>query len=327
MEQRPLGRSGRTISAIGLGCVTFGREIDEDTSFRILDYAVEKGITWVDTAESYGGGNVREYRRQRFGIDDVREASGEMSSSECILGRWIESRGCRDRVTVCTKVGSGGSPENIRSALSASLGRLNTDCVEIYKLHNFDPEVPLDETLGALTEAVAAGRVRVIGCSNFSSAQLREALDAGASGGYERIEAVQPRYSLATPEVESDIFPICRQEQIAVTTYSPLAAGFLTGKYTPDRSKFPEGSRFYIKPGHADAYFSERGFRIVDRLREKSEELGLPMVRLAMAWAMAHPDVTSVLVGARTTDHIDNARAAFEMGLDSDLRAEMSSWG
>ena len=156
---------------------------------------------------------------------------------------------------------------------------------------------------------------------------MREALKASAAGGHERFEAVQPRYSLATPEAEDDVFPTCRQEQIAVTTYSPLAAGFLSGKYSPDRSKFPKGSRFYIKPGHADAYFSERGFRIVDRLREKSKALGLPMVRLAMAWAMAHPDVTSVLVGARTADHIDNALAALEMGMPPDLRAEMSAWG
>ena len=324
MEQRPLGRTGRTVSAVGLGCVTFGREIDEDTSCRILDYAVEAGIALLDTAEGYGGGNAREYRRQRLRVDDTREVSGEMNSSERILGRWLQSRGCRDRVVICTKVGTGNSPENIHRALAASLDRLNTGFVDIYMLHKSDPEIPIDETLGALTEEVEAGRVRAVGCSNFSGVQLREALGASAAGA--RFEAVQPPYSLAAPEAEDDLFPICRQEQIAVTSYSPLAAGFLSGKYTPDRSGFPGGSRFDIIPGHADIYFSERNFRIVERLREKSEELGLPMVRLAMAWAMAHPDVTSVLVGARTTAHIDNALAASEMRLDSDLRAEMSSW-
>ena len=326
MEQRPLGRSDLIVSAIGLGCVTFGREIDEDISYRVLDYAVEKGITWFDTAEGYGGGNARTYRRQRLGIDDVREVSGEMGSSECILGRWMQSRGCRNQVTICTKVSTGNSPENIDRALAASLDRLDTDYVDIYKLHKPDPEVPIDESLAALTEQVKVGRIHVIGCSNFSGAQLREALDTSATSGYVRFEVTQPPYSLAAPEAQEDLFPICRQEQIAVTTYSPLAAGFLSGKYTSDRSKFPKGSRFHIKPGHADLYFSERNFRVVELLREKSREVGLPMVRLAMAWAMTHPDVTSVLVGARNLDHIGNALAAFEMKLDLTLRAEMSSW-
>ena len=168
MEQRPLGRTGLTISAIGLGCVTFGREIDEDMSYRIMDYAVEKGITWLDTAEGYGGGNARAYRRDRLGVDDIREVSGEMGSSECILGRWMQSRGCRDQMILCTKVSTGNQPENIHRALSDSLDRLGTDYVDLYKLHKSDPDVPIDETLGALTEHVEAGRIHVIGCSNLS---------------------------------------------------------------------------------------------------------------------------------------------------------------
>ena len=326
MEQRPLGRTEYTLSAIGLGCVTFGREIDEDASYAILDYAVEKGITWFDTAESYGGGNARISRRERFGIDDVREVSDEMGSSEAILGRWMEARGCRDSVTICTKVSSGNSPENIGRTLAASLERLKTDRVDIYKLHKPDPDVPLSETLAALGEHVTAGRIRVVGCSNLSAEDLREALDSSASGGYPRFEIVQPPYSLARPSAQDDLFPMCGREGIAVTPYSPLAAGFLTGKYTRDRSEFPAGSRYYISPGHADIYFTDRNFAAVERLRAKSLELGLPMVRLAMAWAMTHPNVTSVLVGARRRDHIDNALAALGMDLGPALRDEMSSW-
>ena len=327
MEQRPLGRTGRTVSAVGLGCVTFGREIDEDASYRVLDDAVEKGITLFDTAEGYGGGNARISRQQRLGVDDVREVSDEMGSSECTLGRWLRLRGCREQVSICTKVSSGNSPENIHRALATSLERLGTDHVDLYLLHKSDPEVPMGETLSALTDEVRAGRISIVGCSNFSAAQLRNALAVSQARGYARFSVLQPPYSLAAPQAAHDLFPLCKQEQVAITTYSPLAAGFLMGKYTSNRSQFPEGSRFHILPGHADIYFSERNFRMVERLRKKSEELGLPMVQLAMAWAMAHPDVTSVLIGARHAGHIDNALAAFDMKLNPDLRAEMASWG
>ena len=326
MEQRSLGKTAHSLSAIGLGCVTFGREIDENASYQILDHAMENGITWLDTAEGYGGGNARQYRQKHLGIDDVREVSEEMSSSECIIGRWLRSRGCRDRVTICTKVGTGASPENIRRALSASLERLQIETVDIYELHAYDPKVPIGETLGALNETVSDGLVRVIGCSNLSADQLRAALQASDRAELARFEIIQPPYNMAAPSAREDLFPLCREEQIAVTTYSPLAAGFLSGKYSSGESGVPKGSRFDVIPGHSTIYFSDQNFRMVDRLRAKAERLGIPMVRLAMAWAMAHPDVTSVIVGARKIDHIDNALAAYRMKLDADLLEEMTSW-
>jgi len=326
LEQRQLGRTGRTITAIGLGCVTFGREIDQETSFRVMDYALEKGITFFDTAEAYGGGQSREGRRKSMGVDDEREVSGEVSSSELIIGRWIKARGCRDEVTLCTKVSSGGGAENVPRALSASLQRLGTDHVDIYKMHSPDPDTPIAETLTSLTAEVQAGRVGVLGGSNYSAGQLREALDASETGGLSRFEILQPIYNLAAREAEDELLPLGTAKGVAMSTYSPLGAGFLAGKYTPDRSNLPSGTRFHISPGHADIYFSDRNFAAVERLREKASELGLSMVRLAMAWAMTNPDVTSVIVGARTTDHIDNALAAFDMGLDPTLRAEMSAW-
>ena len=155
---------------------------------------------------------------------------------------------------------------------------------------------------------------------------MRQALDASAAGGYARFEIAQPHYNLAAPGVQEDLFPLCREQEIAVTPFSPLGAGFLAGKYTPDRDQFPKGSRFDVIPAHADDYFSERNFRVVEKLRQKAEEVGLPMVRLAMAWAMTHVDVTSVLVGARRTEHIDNALEAMHMGLEEGVRAEMSAW-
>ena len=326
MEHRPLGRTGQAISFIGLGCVTFGREIDEETSFQVMDYAVEKGISWFDTAEGYGGGNAQAYRRQALKVDDVREATNIMGSSEIIMGRWLASRGCRDKVVICSKVSSGNSPDNIGKALATSLDRLQVDCIDIYELHAPDAKVPIKESIGVLAEQVAAGRIRTIGCSNFSAAQLREALEVSAAEKYPRFEVIQPPYSLAAPGAQNDIFPLCRAEEIGITTYSPLAAGFLAGKYTSDRATFPAGSRFDVIPGHADIYFNDRNFRNVDRLRSKAEALHIPMVRLAMAWTMTHPDVTSVIIGARKTSHIDNALDAYHMKMDTDLRSEMNGW-
>ncbi len=326
MEHRRLGRTDMSISFIGLGCVTFGREIDEENSVAILDYAVENGLDWLDTAEAYGGGNARTYRRDVLKVDDVRETSDVMGSSEIIIGKWMKERGCRDEVVICSKVSSGNKPENIARALQVSLDRLQVDCVDIYELHSPDESVPIDESLAVLDQAVAAGRIKTVGCSNFNASQFQEALDASARHGYARFEVVQPPYNLADPGAQDELFPLCRREEVGVTSYSPLAAGFLTGKYTPDRNDFPRGSRFDVIPGHADIYFNDRNFRNVERLRALSDSRGLPMVRLAMVWAMGHPDVTSVIVGARHTGHLDNAFEALALRTDSELRDEMSSW-
>ena len=326
MEHRKLGRTDTSLSFIGLGCVTFGREIDEDASAAILDYAVEKGIDWLDTAEAYGGGNARTYRRDVLKVDDVRETSDIMGSSEIIIGKWMKARGCRDDVVICSKVSSGNSPENIARALRVSLERLQVDCVDIYELHSPDETVPIAESLAVLDEEVRAGRIGTVGCSNFNAAQLREALDASARHGYARFEVVQPPYNLADPGAQDELFPLCRREEVGITSYSPLAAGFLAGKYTPDINAFPKGSRFDVIPGHADIYFSDRNFRNVERLRALADARGVPMVRMAMAWAMGHPDITSVLVGARHTGHLDNAMDALVLTADTELRDEMSSW-
>ena len=326
MEHRKLGRTGMSLSFIGLGCVTFGREIDEDTSTAMLDYAVEKGMNWLDTAEAYGGGNARSYRRDVLKVDDIRETSDIMGSSEIIIGNWMKARGCRDDVLICSKVSSGNKPDNIARALQDSLDRLQVDSVDLYELHSPDETVPIGESLAALDEQVSAGRIRYVGCSNFSASQLGEALDASAERGYARFEAIQPPYNLADPGAQDELLPLCRREEVGVTTYSPLAAGFLAGKYTPDRNAFPKGSRFDVIPGHADIYFNDRNFRNVDRLRALADTLGLPMVRLAMAWVMGHPDITSVIVGARNTGHIDNAMDALALGMDTGLRDDMSSW-
>ena len=324
MKQKPLGRSGLEVSAIGLGCVTFGREIDEDASYRVMDYAMERGITLFDTAEIYGGAQSRLDRAQYLGFDEVREVAHEVSSSERVLGRWLRSRGSRKDVTITTKFLVSRLDGSITQMLEASLERLNTEYVDIFELHAPDPSIPLDEIIAEMSGLVESGLARVIGCSNHTGAQLQEALDVSATHGYARFEVTQPLYNLAITAAEDDLFPLCESAGVAVTPYSPLAAGFLSGKYTQDRSQYPKGSRFDILPDHADIYFSDHSFRVVDKLRARSEELGTPMVKLAMAWVMSHPAVTAALIGARTTAHIDNAIEAYEAGMEAGLRADLA---
>lgn len=314
IEQRPLGKSGMTVSAVGLGCVTFGREIDVDTAFGIMDHALANGIDFFDTAEGYASGDV---------------------PSEKVVGDWMKSRGVRDEITICTKVSSGGTAQNVKRAVEQSLDRLQVDRVEIYKAHSAFQDAPYEEYIGVMNEAVDAGQIDVIGCSNFRAGQLRDALGVSDRNGWARFQITQPPYSLARSnhpghldrvEAEAEFFPLCIEEHVAVTPYSPLAAGFLAGKYTPDRSKFPKGTRFDVIPGHADIYFEDRNFRLVEKLRAKSQEMGVPMVRLAMSWVMANKSLTSVLVGARKIEHLDNAIMSMNMELSQELHAEMAGW-
>jgi aryl-alcohol dehydrogenase-like predicted oxidoreductase len=323
---KSIGDTGLTIAAIGLGCVTFGREIDEAASFRLLDYAVERGITLLDTAETYGGGQARSYRRSALGIDDIREVSAEMHSSEKIIGRWLHANGCRSGVMLQTKVSSGYTADAVRAAIEGSLERLQTDCIDFYLLHKLDAATRVRECLESIGAAIRAKRIGAAGCSNVSAAALREAIELSGASDLPRFEVVQPAYSLVDRSIEKDLLPFCKGEGIAVIPYSPLAAGFLSGKYTADRAAFPHGSRFHVSPGHADVYFSDRNFQIVQRLHAFAERVGVPAVRLAVAWALRNPDITAVLIGARNTDHIDNAIAARDMEIPEAWMAEMNAF-
>ena len=326
IQEKLLGKTGFEVNRVGLGCVTFGREIDEATSFRIMDYALDKGITLFDTAEGYGGGEARDYRRNLLGLEDTREVSGELHSSEKIIGRWLKTRQCRDQVILQTKIATNFTAAHIAEALDASLQRLQTDTIDIYLFHSFDPHTSLEESLLAMTLAVKAGKIRVAGCSNFTADQLRRALNITQRYGFTRLEVIQPVYNLVHRDIEKDILPLCREQEIAAITYSPLGAGFLSGKYTPDRKAFPQASRFNVIPGHADEYFNNRNFRVVEQLRQMAETTRVPMVRLALGWVLRNPDVTSVLVGARTTSHLENALLAQEMDFSEQWLSEMNRW-
>jgi len=301
MQYRPLGRSGLTVSSIGLGCVTFGREIDRNTAFDVLDHAREHGVTLLDTAEAYGGGR-----------------------SETVLGEWIADRRSRDAIVLATKVSGTLTRERIITSAEDSLRRLQTDRIDLFQLHNWDETTPLDDTLSALDSLVQQGKVRALGVSNWSTWQLCKALLRAATQGGTRIESVQPPYNLVQREIEPDLLPLCIDQQIGLTSYSPLGAGFLTGKYRQG-GEVPPGTRFDVIPGHQPIYFTAPGFRVVEGLRAVASEAGRSMIDLALAWVLNRPGITTILVGARTPAHIDQALNAQHTGLSNDLRQRLDS--
>ncbi len=301
MEYRQLGRSDLHISSIGSGCATFGREIDEVTSFAVLDHALERGINLIDTAEAYSAGG-----------------------SEEVVGRWLNNRGAREQIVLATKVSGSLSRQRILSSAEASLRRLQTDRIDLFQLHVWDPNVPLEETLEALHTLVERGLARYVGCSNYAAWQLCKALWRQDVNDWARFESVQPNYSLVVREIEKELLPLCADQHVGVITYSPLGGGFLTGKYRQGGG-VPSGTRMDVVPAMQEIYFHEAGFEIMERLRAKGKELGVSMAHLALAWVLGQPGITSVLVGARTPDHVDQALHAEAMGMSAELRDELGN--
>lgn len=300
MQYRRLGRTDIEISSIALGCVTFGREIDAETSFAVMDHAVERGINLFDTAEAYASG-----------------------TSEAVVGAWLKASGKRDKIVLATKA-SPPLGNRLIEAAEASLKRLQTDVIDLYQLHAWDADTPLDETLEALYTLVAQGKVRHIGCSNFFAWQLCKALWQADVYGWPRMESVQPNYNLAVRDIEAELLPFCAEEEIGVITYSPLGAGFLTGKYQTV-GESPKGTRFDIKPAHWQVYQGSTPMRRMEGLRAAAAETGRSMVDLALAWVMGQPGVTSVLIGARALAHIDQAFEADQTGMEPALREQLNA--
>lgn len=324
MQTTKIGSAGVEVSRIGLGCVTFGREIDEIASFNVLDYAFERGINLLDTAEAYGGGQAEAYRKSR-GLPESSAATNEMHSSEKIIGRWLRSTGVRDKVVLQTKIARNFTRSHLQEALEASLERLQTDYVDMYLFHSYDPGTPLEEAMEAMAAAVESGKVHAAGCSNFSIDQLRHAQQIAEERRLPHLETIQPVYNLVRREIEKEVLPFCAAHGIAPVTYSPLRAGFLAGKYSPGGT-FPKGSSFDIIPDHANEYFSHQSFRTVESLKELSGRTGWPMVRLALAWAVHRSSIAGVLIGARHAGHVDNAIQALDSPLSADIVAEMDSF-
>ena len=301
LDRRQLGQSEFCVSPIGLGCVTFGREIDEATSQTILDHAMELGITLLDTAAVYGDG-----------------------ASEKILGRWMRDRATRDRIVLATKVSGRLSRDRIIQSAEESLKRLDTDRIDLLQAHDWDGETPLEETLEAFHMLVERGLVLAWGCSNWNVDQLAAAQAVADRNVWTALASVQPIYNLVDRRIEERLLDLCTTKRIGVISYSPLGAGFLTGKYCRDRS-VPQGTRFDIKPAHRDIYFTEHGFRIVESLRAAAERAGRTIPELALAWVFCQPAITSVLVGARTPRHVDQAFEAMRMAQEPGLRSVLDN--
>ncbi len=316
MDMRQLGRSELRVAPLCLGGNVFGWTIDEPTSFAVLDRFVEGGLNFIDTADVYSTwkpGN----------------AGGE---SETIIGRWMKARGNRDRVVIATKVGSdmgvgkkGLSADYIRSAVDASLRRLQAETIDLYQSHTDDAGMPLDETLGAYARLIEAGKVRAIGASNYSAPRLQEALDISARENLPRYESLQPEYNLyERAGYEAELEPLCREHRIGVIGYFSLAAGFLTGKYRSERD-FGKSAR----GGRMSKYLNERGHRILGALDAVAGEAGATPAQLALAWLIARPGVTAPIASATSVEQVDDLVAATRLRLDPDAirRLDQASAG
>ena len=294
MQTRKIG--SLEVSLVGLGCNNFGWRIDADASAKVIDAAIESGITFFDTADRYGKGQ-----------------------SEDFLGRALGAR--RDQVILATKFGmemekgqQGASPQYIGEAIEANLRRLRTDRIDLYQLHQPDPKTPVADTLAALDQLVRAGKVREIGCSNFSVAQIREAADAAKGGA--RFVSVQNEFSLFHREPKKNgVLAECEARGIAFLPYFPLASGLLTGKYRKGQ-KPPEGSRA------ADAWgpkvFTEKNLAIVESLIKFAETRNHTILELAFAWLLSHKPVASVIAGASKPEQVRANTKAANWQLTSD---------
>jgi len=302
MEYRQLGKTDLNVSTIGLGAVTFGREIDEATAFTVMNHALARGINLIDTAEAYAKGR-----------------------SEEVVGAWLKQSGQRDKVVLATKLIPPLTAERIPLAVEASLRRLQTDVIDLYQIHAFDKNTPLDESLAVLGQLVQAGKVRYLGCSNFAAWQLCKALWRADGLGLPRLESVQPNYNLAIRDIEAELLPLCADQQIGVLSYSPLGAGFLTGKYSKSWTA-PQGTRFDIVPDHWKVYETATSMQRMENLRAKAQTTGISMIHLAMAWVLGQPGITSTLIGCRSPAQVDQAFDAAAIGMSAELRAEINSW-
>ena len=303
MEYRTLGRTGCAVSTLALGTMTFGQETGEEDSHAQLDRFVEAGGTLVDTADVYSRG-----------------------VSEEIIGRWLAARPAemRERVVLATKgrfpMGPGPndaglSRRHLAAALDASLRRLGVDAVDLYQVHAYDPWTPLEETLGFLDDAVRAGKIHYTGLSNFTGWQLQRTVDVAERRGLAVPVTLQPQYNLLVREIEWEIVPAARANGLGLLPWSPLGGGWLTGKYRRDER--PTGAtRLGEDPERGvEAYDrrsrSERTWDVVTAVGEVADELGVSMARVALAWLADRPAVSSVILGARTIEQLeDNLGAA-----------------
>ena len=315
MEYRTLGGTGTIVSTLCLGTMTFGNESSEEVSHAQLDRFVEAGGNFVDTANVYSRG-----------------------LSEEVIGRWLAARsGVRDQLVIATKgrFPMGDDPNsagltrvNLSRALDASLRRLGVETIDLYQAHAWDPLTPIEETLGFFDDAVRAGKIRYAGVSNFLGWQLQKASLLAEFRGLAPIVTLQPQYNLLNRDIEFELVDVCRNENIGILPWSPLAGGWLTGKYQRDQS--PTGTtRLGEDPrrgmeAYAPRNAQERTWQVIDAVRQVAEGRGVSMSRVALAWVADRPAVTSVILGARTLEQLDDNLAAAGLHLSEKETAQLN---
>jgi 1-deoxyxylulose-5-phosphate synthase len=298
VEYRRVGDSDLRVSEICLGTwTTFGGSLDDDAAIALVDAAFELGINFFDTANTYSEGR-----------------------SEEVLGRALATRP-RDSYVLATKVratapdgGRGVSREQVLHQIDQSLERLGAEFVDLYQCHWWDEEVPLAETLEAMTEIVEAGKARYVGCSNWSGEQIQQAVDLARERGYVKIVSSQPEYSLLQREPEADVIPVSEPNGISQVVYSPLAQGVLTGKYLPGEGA-GEGTRGAARAEWME-FLSDDALERVQRLRPIADGLGITIAQLALAWILREPNVASAIVGASRPEQLRDNAAASGVRLD-----------
>lgn len=302
MEHRSLGQL--SVSVVGLGCNNFGMRIDADQTSRVVHAAIDAGITYFDTAESYGNGMSEEY---------LGRALGSRRSEVLIASKWGHTVSLGDGER-------GGDPAQIRRRLHDSLRRLGTEYIDHYQLHRPDPDTPQAETLGCLAELRDEGKIREIGCTYFSADQLREAHTAAAERGVAPYPSVQNHYSVLTRDPETDgVFEACADLGIVFVPYFPLESGLLTGKYRLGQDR-PKGSRLEAWGDRAARFIDDDKLAVVERLIAWCAERDRTLLELALSWHTSHPLVASVIAGATTTDQIDANVAAAGWQLTAEER-------
>jgi aryl-alcohol dehydrogenase (NADP+) len=316
MQYRTLGGTGTVVSAQCLGAMTFGNESREEVAHAQLDRFVEAGGNFVDTANVYSRG-----------------------VSEEIIGRWQKTRpGLRDQLVIATKgrfpMGDGPNDAgltrtNLSRALDASLRRLQVDAIDLYQAHAWDPLTPIEETLGFFDDAVRAGKIRYAGVSNFLGWQLQKAALLTQFRGLAPIVTLQPQYNLLVRDIEFELVDVCRNERIGILPWSPLAGGWLSGKYARDHA--PTGAtRLGEDPergmeAYAPRNAQERTWQVIDAVRQVAEGRGVSMAQVALAWVADRPAVTSVILGARTVEQLDDNLGAADLHLSDEETAQLTA--
>jgi aryl-alcohol dehydrogenase-like predicted oxidoreductase len=321
VETRELGRSGIAVSRIVLGCgnfggigsspAFFGQGTPKKEALRLLDAAWELGITTLDTADAYGGGR-----------------------SESFIGEWLRTKGsaARERVVIATKTYNpmsegadhGLSRARIHRQIATSLQRLGVERVPLYLTHEWDPDVPVEETLGALDELVRAGTVGAVGCSNLAAEQLAEAVEISELEGIARFEWVQNGFSLLERGDAETVFPVCHEHGLGYTPFSPLAGGWLTGKYRRGEEP-PEGSRMTMRPEPYRRYASEETFDALEAFEREAAGRGVSMAGLALAWVLAVPEVSAVVIGPMRLEHLAPVPEALGLALTARERDDLTA--